>query len=230
MELQWPLIIFTTLIAWSAGLFATMCILALKKEGFKAQMTAWIVAAVLLVVGGIAVFFHLQHWERIFNGFGHITSGITQELIFIVLMAVAAIIFLVLAVWTLRKRGAIRSGDTALVSMTLLGACQIVLESMRNDGHMVVHFIRIQMVLSLVALLVGLIVFSRRLYKRGGMKKSQQLVLWLVTIVCIGLAIFMEFRVDRGSNKLLYYAVMAACVAAITTMALKCRSKAERTN
>ena len=27
------------------------------------------------------MFFHLQHWERIFNGFGHITSGITQELI-----------------------------------------------------------------------------------------------------------------------------------------------------
>lgn len=147
--------------------------------------------------------------------------------IFYIEAAVAAMIFLVLVAWTLRKRGAIRSGDTALVSMTLLGACQIVLESMRNDGHMVVHFIRIQMVLSLVALLVGLIVFSRRLILRGGMKKSQQLVLWLVTIACIGLAVFMEFRVDRGSNKLLYYAVMAACVAVITTMALKCRSKAE---
>ena len=148
--------------------------------------------------------------------------------IFYIEAAVAAIISLVLVVWTLRQKGAIRSGDTGLVSMTLLGACQIVLESMRNDGHMVVHFIRIQMVLSLVALLAGLIVFSGRLYKRGGMKKSQQLVLWLVTVVCIGLAVFMEFRVDRGSNKLLYYAVMSLCVAVITWMALKCRSKAEK--
>ena len=49
----------------------------------------------LLVVGGIAVFFHLEHWERIFNGFGHITSGITQELIAIVVLAVVAVIYLV---------------------------------------------------------------------------------------------------------------------------------------
>ena len=47
-------------------------------------MPAWVASAVLLAAGGIAVFFHLEHWERIFNGFGHMTSGITQELIAIV--------------------------------------------------------------------------------------------------------------------------------------------------
>ena len=40
-------------------------------QGTRAQMPALITSAVLLVVGGIAVFFHLEHWERIFNGFGH---------------------------------------------------------------------------------------------------------------------------------------------------------------
>lgn len=95
MELQWPLIIFTTLVAWSAGLFATQCALALKGEGAKVQMSAWITSAVLLVVGGVAVFFHLEHWERIFNGFGHLTSGITQELIAIVVLAVVAVVYLV---------------------------------------------------------------------------------------------------------------------------------------
>ena len=94
MELQWPLILFTTLAAWSVGVFGTQSLLALKGEGKKSQMTCWIVAAVLLVVSGIAVFLHLQHWERIFNGFGHITSGITQELIAIVVLAVIAIIYL----------------------------------------------------------------------------------------------------------------------------------------
>ncbi len=94
MELQWPLILFTTLAAWSVGVFDTQSLLALKGEGKKSQMTCWIVAAVLLVVSGIAVFLHLQHWERIFNGFGHITSGITQELIAIVALAVIAIIYL----------------------------------------------------------------------------------------------------------------------------------------
>ena len=75
MELQWPLILFTTLLAWAAGVFGAQCLYALRGQGTRAQMPALITSAVLLVVGGIAVFFHLEHWERIFNGFGHITSG-----------------------------------------------------------------------------------------------------------------------------------------------------------
>lgn len=95
MELQWPLILFTAFLSWSAGLFATQGIYALRNKAPKAQMTALITSVVLMAVGGIAVFFHLQHWERIFNGFGHITSGITQELIAIVVLFVVMVIFFV---------------------------------------------------------------------------------------------------------------------------------------
>ena len=95
MELQWPLIVFTTLVAWSAGLFGTQALMAVFGVGKRAQVPAWVASAVLLAVGGIAVFFHLEHWERIFNGFGHLTSGITQELIAIVVLAVAAVAYLV---------------------------------------------------------------------------------------------------------------------------------------
>ncbi len=101
MELQWPLIIFTTLVAWCAGLFGAQAVAALRGEAKNSQMVSWIAAAVLLVAGGIAVFMHLEHWERIFNGFGHITSGITQELICIVILAIVAVIYLVM----LRKSG-----------------------------------------------------------------------------------------------------------------------------
>lgn len=96
MELQWPLILFTTLAAWSVGIFGTQSILAYKGEAKKSQMICWILAAILLAASGIAVFLHLEHWERIFNGFGHITSGITQELIAIVVLAIVAIIYLVM--------------------------------------------------------------------------------------------------------------------------------------
>ena len=96
MELQWPLILFTTLVAWSAGLFGTQALMAVFGVGKKAQVPAWVCSAVLLAAGGIAVFFNLEHWERIFNGFGHLTSGITQELIAIVVLAVAAVAYLVL--------------------------------------------------------------------------------------------------------------------------------------
>ncbi|WP_283170603.1 dimethyl sulfoxide reductase anchor subunit family protein [Curtanaerobium respiraculi] len=101
MELQWPLILFTAFMAWSAGVFGAQGIYALRGEAKQAQMPALIVSIVLLAVGGIAVFMHLQHWERIFNGFGHITSGITQELIAIVAMFVIMVIFFVM----LRRSG-----------------------------------------------------------------------------------------------------------------------------
>ncbi len=97
MELQWPLILFTVFVAWSAGLFGAQSIAVLKGEGLKAQVTSVIASAVLLVIGGIAVFMHLQHWERIFNGFGHITSGITQELIAIVVLVIIMVIFFIQA-------------------------------------------------------------------------------------------------------------------------------------
>ena len=93
MELQWPLILFTTLTAWGCGVLGGAGALALKGAGKKSQQLLAILSCVLLAVGGIAVFFHLQHWERIFNGFGHITSGITQELIAIVVFVIVAVAY-----------------------------------------------------------------------------------------------------------------------------------------
>ena len=93
MEIQTPLVIFTTFLAWSIGIFGTQCILALKKKAGEIQKLCLLVAFVILVVGGIAVVFHLTHPGHIFNGFGHLSSGITQELIGIVLMVVIMVIF-----------------------------------------------------------------------------------------------------------------------------------------
>ena len=97
MELQWPLILFTTLTAWGCGVLGAACALALKGAGKKSQQLLAIMSCVLLAVAGIAVFFHLQHWERIFNGFGHITSGITQELIAIVAFVAVAVAYFAMA-------------------------------------------------------------------------------------------------------------------------------------
>ncbi len=104
MELEWPLILFTTFIAWCGGLFGTQCLMALRGKGAKTQLAAWITSAVLLVIGGISVFMHLQHWERIFNGFGHITSGITQEFIAIILIAICALVY----IYQLIKKGGVQ--------------------------------------------------------------------------------------------------------------------------
>ena len=95
MEMQWPLILFTLFTAWSAGVFGASAVLSLAGTGRRVQMPALITSVVLLIVGGVAVFFHLEHWDRIFNGFGNPTSGITQELVAIVVMAVVMVLYFV---------------------------------------------------------------------------------------------------------------------------------------
>ena len=95
MEAQWPLIIFTLFVCLTCGIFGAMSILALKGQGRQLQFTSLISATVSLAIGGFGAFLHLEHWERIFNGFGHITSGITQELIGCVALAVVIVAWFV---------------------------------------------------------------------------------------------------------------------------------------
>ena len=94
MELQWPLIVFTTLVAWSAGLFGTQALMAAFGSGRRRSRPGC--ERRLAGHRQDRVFFHLEHWERIFNGFGHLTSGITQELIAIVVLAAVAVAYLVM--------------------------------------------------------------------------------------------------------------------------------------
>jgi len=96
MEIQWPLVIFTLCVCLSAGIFALQGLLCVLGKGEKTQNLAVITSFAVLVIGGIASFLHLEHWSRIFNGFGHLSSGITQELIGIVVMVVVMAVFFVL--------------------------------------------------------------------------------------------------------------------------------------
>ena len=93
MELHWPLILFTFFLCVAGGIMFGQGLATVLGKGEKTQVASLISAFVSLVVGGIAVFMHLQHWERIFNGFGHITSGITLELIACVVFVVALAIY-----------------------------------------------------------------------------------------------------------------------------------------
>ncbi|MBO4365749.1 MAG: hypothetical protein J5804_05600, partial [Eggerthellaceae bacterium] len=93
MEIQIPLILFTTFLAWSAGILMSLGILSLKHDIAKAQIPGLAAGLVTLIIGGIAVLFHLSQPLHIFNGFGHLSSGITQELIAIVVLVVAIVAY-----------------------------------------------------------------------------------------------------------------------------------------
>ena len=97
MNPEWPLILFTFFLCLSGGILGAQGLLTVLGKGKKMQNVALIAALATLVIGGICVFMHLQHWERIFNGFGHITSGITQELIAIVAFVAVAVAYFAMA-------------------------------------------------------------------------------------------------------------------------------------
>jgi anaerobic dimethyl sulfoxide reductase subunit C (anchor subunit) len=88
--------IFTLFVCLGAGIFAVQGLLAAMGKGAKLQLPALIASLVALVIGGIGSFLHLQHWERAFNGFGHLTSGITQELIGIVVFVAALLLYFIM--------------------------------------------------------------------------------------------------------------------------------------
>lgn len=100
MELQWPLILFTFFLCWCGGTMAVQGVLTLLGKGKSLQLPALVVSAVTLVIGGVAVFMHLEHWERIFNAFGALlggngmgVSGITLELWGCVAFAIVLVLY-----------------------------------------------------------------------------------------------------------------------------------------
>jgi anaerobic dimethyl sulfoxide reductase subunit C (anchor subunit) len=102
VEVQWSLVIFTLFVCLASGVFAGQGLLAVLGKGEKLQLPSLGVSLAALVIGGIASFTHLQHWDRAFNGFGHLTSGITQELIGIAVVFVLVVVYFIVA-----RKGAI---------------------------------------------------------------------------------------------------------------------------
>ena len=102
MEVQYPLVFFTLFLCLSSGMLLFQGILLAQGRGTKPFHTAMIVVQLAaLVIGGFSSFLHLHHWERIFNGFGHLSSGITQELIGVVVTVVVLVVMFMM----LRKGG-----------------------------------------------------------------------------------------------------------------------------
>ena len=93
MHPEWPLILFTFFLCVAGGALGAQGLLNVMGKGKKMQLASLVTALAALVVGGLSVFMHLQHWERIFNGFGHITSGITLEFIDCIVFAVVLVLY-----------------------------------------------------------------------------------------------------------------------------------------
>lgn len=105
-----------------------------------------------------------------------------------------------------------RSGDKAVLFAALFGASQILLESMRDDGHMLLIFLRIGQLGAAVLAMLAL-GFAVR-----GCSRGEKLVRWIVMMLCAVMIVLLEFSLDGrltvGTPSLLRdYSVMAAVCA-----------------
>ncbi len=101
-----------------------------------------------------------------------------------------AIVLFVAAVVCYRKLKD-HAGDTAIVVFSLYGASQILLESMRDDGHMLIIFLRVGQLAAFLMPLICCGILSRRV-------KNKKLVAaaWLVMVLCVGAVAALEFSLD----------------------------------
>ena len=123
------------------------------------------------------------------------------------LEAFAAAVLFILMLWDLRKPK--RPGSTFILFLILFGAAQVLLESLRKDGHMTVRaFVRLEMIMSMMLLAGGIIVLFIRNVKR------RPFLSWAAlgaVLAAVGLGVLIEFKIDRSqiSHYLLYLAFAA---------------------
>lgn len=153
---------------------------------------------------------------------GNATDG--RHPVFAYETAIACVLLLVLLITALR--GVEHHGDLLLTFMTLYGCTQMVMESLRDDAHMVIYFIRINQILALVMAVIAFVIWIVRWCKKGA-KKHHVILSCVVVVAAIAQGVVQEFAVDSNPNLLLEYGIMALCVAVIATVSLMIRRKAE---
>ena len=127
-----------------------------------------------------------------------------------------------------QKRGKLRDGDTCLVFLLLYGASQVVLDSTRYDSLFFRSngFVSVVQVLGALALVLAVILFSRRMVKARGFQ-AWQILLWLLIGIAIAGAGYMEYYVQRRGNEALFaYSVMSGCLAVAILLTLLIRALA----
>ncbi len=121
-----------------------------------------------------------------------------------------------------RRKNA-RSGDLALLFFALYGASQTLLESMRDDGHMLMTFLRAAQAASALMPLAVAGVFTRR-YLHIQKKANARIVLtWAALLLCVAGVAILEFSLDGrltwGAPSLARdYGLMAALCAVLLAM------------
>ena len=140
--------------------------------------------------------------------------------------AVALILLIVMFVLSLRRREN-QGGAHLRIFLVLFGLTQVILESLRADGHMVEHFVHIQQVYSICIAVGVMVCWSVKAARKPG-RHPALTVGWILTLAAVGVTIWAEFGVDRWGNPLMAYGVMALCMAVIGVVAFDMKRIADK--
>lgn len=88
------------------------------------------------------------------------------------------------------------AGDVALVFFSLYGASQMVLESLRDDGHLMITFLRIAQVAAFLMPVLACAVFAGRYVRLRGKADGRVVFSWLLVLLCLAGAVLTEFSLD----------------------------------
>jgi anaerobic dimethyl sulfoxide reductase subunit C (anchor subunit) len=182
MELQWPLIVFTTFICLSAGTFGSIAIVSLKEKYEAIQLPGLIFAFVALIIGGLASVLHLQTPTRYFAQFGNISSGINQEIGMIALVAILMIISFI----QLRRNGTVNKVIKILSAVLSLALVLVMSHSYLMPAIPAWNTLLLPVYYVLHAVLLGVLV-TLALPAIGTAESAQGSKLNTVALVVLGL-------------------------------------------
>lgn len=140
---------------------------------------------------------------------------------------ILGLLFAVLLGMLLRERRLphLPAGDIALVFALCYCTAAVVLDSTRYDSLYFRSngFVSVVQILSAVVVVGCTVIYSVRLIRADGMRKFYPLI-WLLQLVMVGGAGFMEYYVQRhGREALFSYVVMSVCLADYVALTLLLR-------
>ena len=154
----------------------------------------------------------------------NIISGDTEYrlAVFLIQAMIAGGLFLILGAMALLFGRKLRDGTCCLLFLLFYSASQIVLDSCRYD-HLAFRsngFVSVIQVVSALALVFAVTVFSLRLIRRRGMK-LWCISFWVLIAAALGCAGYMEYYVQRhGSLAVFSYSIMSGCLGAVCLTAV----------
>lgn len=120
-----------------------------------------------------------------------------------------------------------KKGDLALVCGALYGAAQVVMESMRDDLHLMWGFVRPQQIFSILLPVAAIIVFGLRIIK-GRKGRAIPYTAFILSLACVVIGILQEFAIDTSENLWKEYSILGGAMALLAFIALFLWHRAKR--